>query len=217
MFTSEDGDLRQRTGCRGQEGFTLVELLVGMFLAGILLMALGSVLATGQRVQARIQDQAELQRSGNAALERIVSQISLAGLNLDRAEGEAFPDLPPEAGHDWGSAISFQYKEGDSLRRLAYYVRDGRLVQWECIDGGVPRVVPLTVEDVQVTSLSFTYYTDGNINLGDEDLTYFSQWLPNFRSLIRRVDVEMTLKHTGVTNVGEYTLQASVTAPNVTG
>jgi len=189
-----------------------------MFLAGILMMALGSVLTTAQRVQARIQDQAELQRNGTAALERITNQISLAGLNLDRSKGEeAFPPLPPQAGNDWGSAISLQYQDGSSLRRFAYYVQDGRLVQWERTGSGVPRVLPLTEEDVEVTSISFTYYTDGNINLSDEDLTYFSEWLPNFRSLIRRVDVEMTLKHTGVTNVGEYTLQASVTTPNVAG
>lgn len=212
MYASKDRDQRQRTGCRGQEGFTLVELLVGMFLAGILLMVLGSVLATGQRVEARVQDQAELQRSATLALGRITHQISLAGLNLGAGE-EAFPPLPSGAGGDWGSAISLQYRENESLHQYAYYLKDGRLVQQDYTG----KVVPLTEDDVQVTSLSFTYYTDGNINLGDDDLTYYAAWLPNFRSLIRRVDVEMTLKHTGVTNLKEYTLRETVTVPNVTG
>ncbi|HEY8346216.1 MAG TPA: prepilin-type N-terminal cleavage/methylation domain-containing protein [Symbiobacteriaceae bacterium] len=193
---------------RGQEGFTLLEFLVGAFLAGIVVMMMGSILASGQRVQNRVQEQVELQRSGNIALQHLTRQISLAGLNLDLRKGEeAFPPLPPGAGGNWEKALSLRYRSSDgTLQTYSYYLVNGRLME----DLGAGRLRPLTEEGIRVRSLSFRYFTSSNLQLNPANLSQ-SRW----RKQIRRIEIRMELEQTGVSAATPYILETSVTVPNV--
>lgn len=189
----------------GQEGFTLVEILIGMGLVGMLVMLLGGLLATSQRLQAEAYSQMQVQREAYAALERLSLQISLAGLNLP-PEAEAFPPLPPAAGSDWGSALALQYapEEGGVPTRYAYYVKDGRLMELE--DGGP--AVPVTL-DGNVKELTFTYHGDNDVILPPARMVD-----PMWRGSIRRVRVLLVLERETGPVEAEYEVETAVTAQN---
>lgn len=191
-------------GRAGQEGFTLVEILIGMGLVGMLVLLLGGLLATAQRLQAEAYSQMEVQREAYAALERLSLQISLAGLNLPRGE-EAFPPLPPEAGGDWQSALAIQYApEGGVPVRYAYYVDEGRLM--ELADGGP--AVPVTL-DGHVKELTFIYHGDSDVLLPPARMVD-----PLWRGSIRRVGVRLVLSRETGPVEAEFELETAVTAQN---
>lgn len=190
----------------GQEGFTLVEIMIGLGLVGMLVMLLGGLLATSQRLQAEAYSQMQVQQAGYAALDRLSEQISLAGLYLPRG-AEAFPPLPPEAGGDWTHALALQYasSEGGTPTRYAYYVEGGRLMELE----GAGPAVPVTIEGRDVKELSFTYYGDNDILLPSNRMSE-----PLWRASIRRVRLRLVLgRETGPVEA-EYELETAVTAEN---
>lgn len=185
----------------------MVDLLLGFFVAGILLTMLGSVFMGALRVQGRVQDQVQIQRDGNLALDHLSRRISLAGLNLDPAAGEeAYPSLPSGAGGDWGKALAIQYREGSSPVRFSYYLDGGRLVE-RTADG---RSLFLTAAETRVRSLSFRYFTDQNVPLAPSSLTNGSR-----RALIRRVHVAMELESGSVSEAHPYLLETAVTIANL--
>jgi type II secretory pathway pseudopilin PulG len=193
---------------RGERGFTLVELLLGLGLAALVLTMLGAMLALAQRIQARAQEQMQVQRWGYAALERLSRQIALAGLNLELEAGEEpFPALPAAAGGDWSSALAIQYRpDGGSLQRVTYYLDGGRLV--EAAAGAEP--VALTDEAVRVRDLSFAYFAAENVALGPVRLAD-----PEWRALVRRVVIRLSLDGgEGAPAEVTYGLQTAVTVQN---
>lgn len=190
------------------QGFTLVELLLGLSLAALLLGVLATALTSAQRIQGRAQGQMQVQRSGYVALERLSRQIALAGLNLDPHMGEeAFPPLPPEAGGNWAAALAMQYRpEGGSVQSFAYYVKDGGLVERRS-DG---QTLKVTAEGVRVAALSCTYFTYNNIHLDPASLATVQG-----RSMIQRVQVKLVLDRGSDAAVdASYELEMAVAVPN---
>jgi type II secretory pathway pseudopilin PulG len=189
----------------GQEGFTLIEILIGMGMVGMFVLLLGGFLATSQRLQAEAHTQMQVQRAGYAALERLQEQIALAGLHLPPG-AEAFPALPPAAGSDWTHALALQYgSEGGTPTRYAYYVEGGRLMEL----AGEGPAVPVTIDGSDVKGLYFTYYGDTDILLPSNRMGH-----PLWRASIRRVGVRLVLgRETGPVEA-EYELETAVTPQN---
>lgn len=195
---------------RGERGLTLVELLLGLGLAGVLLATAGGFLVRAQTVEVRTRGQMAVQQQGYAALDRLERRLALAGLHLDPGRGEeAFPALPDAAGGDWSCALAMQYRPapGEPLRRVAWYVDGGTL--WEAADGEAP--VPVTAEAVRVEEFSVSYYADHNVSLDPATLGDARR-----RAQIRRVAIDLALARTGEpgVQVPGYAVQAAVVVQN---
>lgn len=192
---------------RSQAGYTMVELVVGLGLAGLILMLLASLLQSVLGVQSRVEKQMDTQRSGFVAIDEMSLKIRQAGLNLDPAIGEeAFPPLPEGAGGNWANAVAIQYRPGGGeIRQIAYYVANGQL--WE--DRGDGNPLPLAVENVKVLRLDVSYYSEHYVELLPTNLSQ-----PKQRALVRRVGITLLLDRDG-DGTEEYRLSTSVPVMNI--
>lgn len=76
-----------------EKGFTLIELMVAMAIAGML-MAVVAMAYTGQsRSNNAVQDMASLQQDLRGALQLMASEIRMAGFNPTGATGAAAPQI----------------------------------------------------------------------------------------------------------------------------
>jgi len=178
---------------KDEGGLTLVELILGIGLVGLLLVALGGVLTRAQTLDVRIRQQMTVQQWGYIVLDRLEQEIPMAGLHLDGAAGEeAFPALPAAAGGDWSRAVAIQYRPepGQPARRVAWYVDGDRL--WEAVAGEEP--LPVTPESVRVEAFTVSYFSHENVRL-DPARRAEAGW----RAQIRRISISLTLAMEDVT------------------
>lgn len=194
---------------RGDAGLTLVELLLGIGLAGLLAAALGGVLARAQTLDMQVRQQMTVQQWGYIVQDRLERELPLAGLHLDSAAGEeAFPPLPAAAGEDWSRAVAIQYRPepGGPVRRVAWYWAEGRL--WEAVDGGEP--LPVTAGGVRVEDLSISYFTHENVRLDPANLQE-ARW----RAQVRRIGLRLTLTMENAAGApARYPVRLAVVMPN---
>lgn len=204
----------------GADGLSLVELVIGLGLAGLLLMSLTLSLQGVARVTRQTQDRMAMQQDGQIALHRLATRVGRAGLDLDTAAGEvAFPDLPAGAGTDWSRAVAIQYRRaaGEPPTVYAYYLQDGRLIEERAPDHRVV-VAPLPPQTdafgpaeagSRFQALLFQYFTHDHYPLPVGRLTD-----PAVRGSIRQVQISLELDRDG-DGTADYHLQTAVPVPNV--
>ncbi len=155
---------------KGQGGFTLVELLVGLAVAGLVLAAAGLMLQLGLATVQAGTGQADAQQNARWALERMVREIRGAGYdptakppayNFDAVVSPAPTSLTLQSDFDGNGVVDAQGACDPSApaERVAY-----RLVGTQLRRSTDPPAN--TCEDVVVggvSGLSFTYLdADGN-------------------------------------------------------
>ncbi len=194
---------------KGEGGLSLVELILGFGLVGLLLVALAGILTRAQTLDAQVRQQMTVQQWGYIVLDRLEKEIALAGLHLDGSAGEeAFPPLPAQAGDDWSRALAIQYRPqpGEPLRRVAWYLEDGRL--WEAVSDEEP--LPVTADSVRAEDLSVSYFTHENVRLEPARLND-ARW----RAQIRRISVSLSLAMEDATGTtARYPVRLAVVIQN---
>ena len=86
---------------KGEDGFTLVELIAAMAVASAVLVGLTTLLGGGLRANARIEDRSDASQRGRAAVEEIVRKLR-SNLCMDRSPTDV---APIESGDD--NAVTF--------------------------------------------------------------------------------------------------------------
>jgi Tfp pilus assembly protein PilW len=97
---------------RAVEGFSIVELLIGIVISCLLVFVLYSMLTAQQRVYAAHDDISEMQQNLRIAMERISQDLTLAGFGKPSRLGRsAWPQLNGVSGIDY----SIQVTGGNTL------------------------------------------------------------------------------------------------------
>ena len=151
---------------RDDEGFTLVELLVSLFIFGLLSAAGVALLSFSVRAQeaaeARLGDLAEFRRAG--AL--LAGDLAQAAPRLARdGSGLARPAFHGGSGEQSGVALAFVRRGWEnlddapraSLQRVEYSVADGRLERraYPRLDGAAPLAATTVVDGVRRIRLRY--------------------------------------------------------------
>src|SRR6266576_1568679 len=79
----------------GQRGFSLVELMVGLFIGGIVLFAMTVLFANNSRARAQIDQSTQQIENGRYALDVLRDDLHLAGY---------YGDVAPQAGYQPATA-----------------------------------------------------------------------------------------------------------------
>ncbi len=190
----------QRQG-RNERGFTLVELLVSLFIFGMLSAAGVVLLSFSVRAQeaadARLGDLADFRRAG--AL--LAGDLAQATPRLTRdSGGAARPAFEGVAGEEGGVVLAFVRRGWEnlddtpraSLQRVEYRFADGRLERrvYPRLDGAAPR--PATTVTEGVRRVRFRYR--------DGEGKWRERWDPTKATeLPRAVELVMDAEGSGTT------------------
>ena len=133
----------------GQGGFTLVEMIIGMALLGLILVATLSVTTSGWRAEVKASTDFEVQTIARDMLNRIVSgdprpTVPVKGLRSAR-EFVTDPDYPALAYRvTWKDSSEVQHDDA-----VSYYVSGGRIYRVVS-----PYVAPLSIVTTGGTELA---------------------------------------------------------------
>lgn len=186
---------------RAGNGFTLVELLVSLFIFGMLSAAGVALLSFSVRAQeaadARLGDLADFRRAG--AL--LTGDLAQAAPRLPRdGAGNARPAFEGLSGEQGGVALAFVRRGWEnlddapraSLQRVEYSFADGRLERrvYPRLDGAAPLPATIVVEGVRRIRLR---YRDG-------EGKWRERWDPTKATeLPRAVELVMDARGSGTT------------------
>jgi Tfp pilus assembly protein PilW len=145
---------------RDERGFTAVELVVGMTMLLIVLVAFGQMLITSSKTSNRVEEQAALQSEVRASVDRLTTDFRQATTTGAPSPVESV------------SSTAFTFDSPDRrtpfhLRRIAYRVVNGQLERSTTVStdtDGYPWVWPVTPgawipELTSITNASpFTFY-----------------------------------------------------------
>ena len=184
-----------------QKGFTLVELLVSLFIFGMLSAAGVALLSFSVRAQeaadARLGDLADFRRAG--AL--LTGDLAQAAPRLARdGAGRARPAFHGTGGEQGGVALAFVRRGWEnldetpraSLQRVEYSFADGRLERrvYPRLDGAAPLPATVVVEGVRRIRLRYR----------DVEGAWRERWDPtNPAQLPRAVELVMDAEGSGTT------------------
>jgi general secretion pathway protein J len=187
--------------CSGRNGFTLVELLVSLFIFGMLSAAGVALLSFSVRAQeaadARLGELADFRRSG--AL--LAGDLAQAAPRLARdSAGVPRPAFQGGSGEQGGVAMAFVRRGWEnlddapraSLQRVEYSLAGGRLERraYPRLDGAAPLPATTVMEGVRRVRLR---YRDGEGN-------WRERWDPtNPEELPRAVELVMDAAGSGTT------------------
>ena len=182
-------------------GFTLVELLVSLFIFGMLSAAGVALLAFSVRAQeaadARLDDLADFRRAG--AL--LAGDLAQAAPRTARdTAGHARPAFEGSGGEQGGIALAFVRRGWEnlddtpraSLQRVEYRFEEGRLTRriYPRLDGAAPQ--PATIVAEGVRRVRFRYR--------DREGNWRERWDPtNVAELPRAVELVMDAEGSGTT------------------
>jgi general secretion pathway protein J len=186
---------------RDDTGFTLVELLVSLFIFGMLSAAGVALLSFSVRAQeaadARLGDLADFRRSG--AL--LAGDLAQAAPRLARdGAGRARPAFQGNGGEQGGVVLAFVRRGWEnldetpraSLQRVEYSLADGRLERrvYPRLDGAVPLPPATMVDGVRRVRLRYR----------DREGTWRERWDPTKATeLPRAVELVMDARGSGAT------------------
>ncbi|MGD0624350.1 MAG: prepilin-type N-terminal cleavage/methylation domain-containing protein [Thermodesulfobacteriota bacterium] len=94
------------------EGFTMVEIILALFIGGVLMSAVYAVMISGQRSSAGVERKVAAQQDVRAALEIMAMEIGMASYNPFLATGIWLqgPSVPPDGSKDCIIAGNQTYK-----------------------------------------------------------------------------------------------------------
>lgn len=155
-----------RPTCMGSQGFSLVELLVGLAIAAIAMAAIIGMFTTLTRSYTTQNASASVQQAGRAAMEYMVQNIRMAGLNPTRIENVGILEATStrikfnldrntngEIDFVDEEHMTFSYDPVDQQINEGLYIDDEDHKSWN----------PLVEH---VTNLSFSYRDGDGVDLG---------------------------------------------------
>lgn len=141
---------------RSQKGFTLVELLVAMAIAGIVMAAGYSMYISQQKAYQTTEDVTALQQNLRSALYFIEHDMRMAGYNPTRStQAFSFTDIAPNS----CTFLTDTNEDGalqNESERITYRLSGNALQK---IYGTLTAQVPQTIAD-NITGLSFVWYNN---------------------------------------------------------
>ena len=96
-----------------QEGFSLMEVLVGVMIVGITFVTLFELLSTSMHTVTRIQDREQLVRLGQSKLNELVLEANQGQINV-KLSGNF------DIGHRWRARIE-NFDSGERAAKTPYY------------------------------------------------------------------------------------------------
>lgn len=166
----------------GFRGFTLVELLVTMFVAALVIMAASTTFIVQNKMASVQSATSDVQISGQMVMDLLERDIRMAGYGVSKVTGLAAQDnaLASDAVRSVGTdAVQIRYSTAISpgatrgSRAYSYYIgKDAAnpgLMRQDLLAGGTTDSIATNVEDLQVAGV---YADDGSaVNLGAVDPT----------------------------------------------
>jgi len=166
----------------GFRGFTLVELLVTMFVAALVIMAASTTFIVQNKMAGVQSATSDVQISGQMVMDLLERDIRMAGYGVDKAtalsaQGNALAtDVTRSLGTD---AVQIRYSTALSpgatrgSRAYSYFVSKNPanpgLMRQDLLAGGTTDTIAANVEDLQIAGV---YADDGTaVNLGAVDPT----------------------------------------------
>ena len=175
-------DMKNKKGIKESSGFTLLELVVGLGIAAISIMAIVSVFTTLTRSYTTQTTSANLQQAARVSLDYMTQNIRMAGLNPKRISDVSITEATPTSIYfklDRDSSGSIDTPEED----IAYVFNSDENEIGEVLNASDPESPAYPFLD-HVTDLTFAYFDSDGEDLGeDPDL-----------SLIKTVDIFLTVE-----------------------
>lgn len=138
-------------------GFTLVELLVGIFVTMLIVGVASTAFVLQNRASSVQQGTSEMQLDGQVIMELLERDIRMAGYHIDDKSSSLA--TPPDDGtgpkrKTGTSALRVDYVTGANVSNL-YFIEDGiegRLARLDLATAGaVPETIASNIEDMRIT------------------------------------------------------------------
>ena len=183
-MTSLERTTRSRTG---SAGFTLIELITVIVVAGLLLTALTSFYLSEQRALRQQQIQIETSQSLRVALEQMVRDLRAAGRNpLDAANIGFVKASATEVEFTLDNDNDGLVTDTDPAEHKGFKIESNQLKTYVANAGGLTKYLPLA-DDVSVADSTLSYYRgDGT------PITSLPASAADLEA-IRRVDIALTV------------------------
>lgn len=147
----------------GEDGFSLLELAVGLGVAAVAMLAVISIFTTLTRSYTTQNAFSSVQQVARAGVDYMAQNIRMAGLNPKDIKGVNILAATP-------TRIEFKLDrnlngeiDDAAQEHMAYSYDDGEKEVGEAVDGGAPYKFIENVLD-----LTFTYFDESGTDLGDE-------------------------------------------------
>jgi len=160
-----------------QAGFTLVDILMGLALASVLMVAVVSLFTTMGRSYTTQNVAADVQAVTRAGVELMTQDIRMAGVNPAQISGVGIVAAAP-ANIQFTSDLNLNGTIDDTYERITYYLNGDRLMQQLFAGNPMPLVE-------NVTNLSFDYRDEDDVPVTD---------LVADIAIIRTVIISMTVQ-----------------------
>lgn len=184
-------DRKNPGGWRGEEGFTLAELMVLVGIMVLFLVGVGSMLSSGAKSSTTSYNVVRIQEAANEALDTMTRQIRVAEA-VDAMSNESYLRFQGDLD---GSGVP---------RYMAFAASGGYLMRGSSADD-----MQQWIEGVE--SVTFTYY---QYNETTKQLEVLNPGDPGWNVLVHRVDIELNMSRAGAGVVVNRTFTASVTLRN---
>ena len=214
---------------RGQDGFTLVELMVAMSIFLLILVGIFQVFDPSRNAYQVSERKLDVQQNARVAMDRMARQIRMTGYFPENIDNNPANDLSNPiqiatesafsvAGDLDNTGASSAYTfclDSQGLKRIQGAI--GNAAAYNCANG--------TVMAESVTALSFAYFDSANNPVPNPPTGPFNldaQGLggaPSFasvaqRSIVRRVVIMVTARETAQGQTQTYTLTSDVRLRN---
>jgi prepilin-type N-terminal cleavage/methylation domain-containing protein len=144
-----------------ENGFTLVELLVGLAVFGLVMVAAFALYASNQQIYHRGQTKAEAQQNARVALETASREIRIAGFDMSGVLDTLTPPTSIQAANASDLTFAADLNGDGVLDRVTYRVQNRRLIREFSSWNGSAFTAPTSSELAQgIDTLTLTYFDD---------------------------------------------------------
>ena len=142
-----------------QTGFTLVDILVGLAMASVLMVAMVSLFTTLGRSYTTQNVAADVQEVTRAGVELMAQSIRMAGVNPGGISGIGIVSAAPTQ-IQFTSDLNLNADIDDTYEQISHYLEGDRLMQQLFTGNPMPLVE-------KVTNLSFDYWDENDDSITD--------------------------------------------------
>ena len=160
-----------------QTGFTLVDILVGLAMASVLIVAMVSLFVTMGKSYTAQNVAAGVQEVTRAGVELMTQSIRMAGVNPGGISEVGIVSASPTR-IQFTSDLNLDAAIDDTYEQISYYLEDNRLMQQLFTGNPMPLVE-------KVTNLSFDYWDEN-----DDPITDLVADLNQIRTIIISMTVQ---------------------------